>query len=162
MKREGYISWDEFFMSVALVAAQRSKDPSTQVGACIANKKNRIVGVGYNGFPNGCSDDSLPWDKSGSFLKTKYPYVCHAEKNAIHNSTSNLEGAVIYVTLFPCNVCAQDVIQAGIKEVIYLSDKYYDRDFTIAAKKLFDLAGITYRQFKPLRQAPEITFEEKK
>lgn len=162
MKRTDYISWEECFMAVALTAAQRSKDPSTQVGACIVNRQQRIVGVGYNGFPNGCSDDMLPWDGKGDFLDTKYPYVCHAEKNAIFNSTGNLEGATIYVTLFPCNVCAQDVIQSGIKSVVYLSDKYHDREFTVAARKLFDLAGITYTEFKPCRPHLKVNFIEEK
>lgn len=164
MKRENYLSWDECFMSIALVIAQRSKDPNTQVGSCIVNEKHKIVGVGYNGFPNGCSDDLLPWGKSGEFLETKYPYVCHSEKNAILGSSNSeaLEGATIYVTLFPCNVCAQDIIQSGIKYVIYLNDKYHDKDFTIAARKMFDLAGISYTQFKPYRPAPEIKFIEEK
>jgi len=162
MKRTDYINWDECFMAVALTAAQRSKDPSTQVGACIVNKEKRILGVGYNGFPNGCSDDILPWDKEGNSLDTKYFYVVHSERNAIHNSTGDLNGATIYVTLFPCNVCAQDIIQSGIKNVVYLSDKYHDKDFTIVARKLFKSAGIGCTKFESSRQQIIVNFIEEK
>jgi dCMP deaminase len=148
MKRDDYISWDEFFMSVAMIASMRSKDPSTQVGACLVDQDNKIIGVGYNGFPNGCSDDVLPWNRDGDFLNSKYAYIAHAENNAIHNSYGNKKNSKIYVTLFPCNKCAIDVIQSGIKEIIYLSDKYHDEDFTIAARKMLDLAGVTYRKFE--------------
>ena len=118
-KRTDYLSWDEYFMAVALLSAQRSKDPNTQVGACIINRENKIVGVGYNGFPIGCSDDKLPWDRKGDFLATKYPYVCHAELNAILNSIpGNLKNCSIYTVLFPCNECAKLIIQAGISRVV--------------------------------------------
>ena len=128
-KRQDYISWDEYFMGVALLSAKRSKDPSTQVGACIVNDKNKIVGAGYNGLPIGCSDDEFPWDKQGSFLDTKYPFVCHAELNAILNNIGmDLKGCRIYTALFPCNECSKAIIQSGISEVIYLSDKYADTD----------------------------------
>ena len=128
-KRTDYLTWDEYFMAVALLSAERSKDPSTQVGACIATDQNKIVGVGYNGFPIGCSDDELPWDRQGDFLSTKYPYVCHAELNAVLNSIStDLIGCRIYVGLFPCNECTKVIIQSGIEEIIYLSDKYRDRN----------------------------------
>lgn len=134
-KREDCLSWDEYFMSVALLSAQRSKDPSTQVGACIANDQNKIVGVGYNGFPSGCSDDELPWAREGDFLETKYPYVCHAELNAVLNSISrDLRNCRIYVGLFPCNECTKVIIQSGISEIIYLSDKYKDSDQVRASK----------------------------
>ena len=117
-KRTDYLSWDEYFMAVALLSSQRSKDPNTQVGACVANRENKIVGVGYNGFPLGCSDDDLPWARTGDFLQTKYPYVCHAELNAVLNSISrDLRGCRIYVGLFPCNECTKLIIQSGIKEV---------------------------------------------
>lgn len=164
MKRLDYISWDEFGMAMALVAAQRSKDPNTQVGACILNSQNRIIGVGYNGFPNGCNDDDLPWGRDGALLDTKYPYVCHAEKNAILNSSNrrDLEGSTLYVTLFPCNVCAQDIIQAGIKDVCYLDDKYYDKDFSIAARKMLGLANIGYRKFFVERKELIIDFTNEK
>lgn len=146
-KRSDYISWDEYFMSVALLSAMRSKDPNTQVGACIVNEKKRIVGVGYNGFPSCCSDDDLPWDREGEYLETKYPYVCHAELNAVLNSIiADLNGCSIYVALFPCNECAKVLIQAGIKEIVYLSDKYADTDPVKASKRMFDLGGIKYRQ----------------
>lgn len=150
MKREDYISWDEYFMGIALLSAKRSKDPSTQVGACIVNPGNKIVGIGYNGFPIGCSDDDLPWDRTNEkgVNETKYPYVVHAEANAILNSTKDLHGSRIYVALFPCNECTKLIIQSGIKEIIYLSDKYKDTDPVLASKKMLKLAGVTCRQFE--------------
>ena len=152
-KREDYINWDQYFMGVAMLSAQRSKDPNTQVGACIVSKDNKILSVGYNGAPNGYDDDNMPWDREGDFLNTKYAYVCHAELNAIlNNKGSNLEGAKIYVDLFPCNECAKEIIQAGIKEVIYLSDKYANTEGTIASKRLFDVCGVSYRQLNAEHQ----------
>ncbi len=150
-KRTDYISWDDYFMGVAQLSAHRSKDPNTQVGACIVNSRKRIIGIGYNGFPAGCSDDELPWDRQGDFLNTKYPYVCHAEMNAITNSSNkpDLEGACLYVSLFPCNDCAKLIIQVGIKEVVYLSDKYSSDPVFLAARKMFDMAKVKYRQLKP-------------
>lgn len=146
-KRTDYIGWDEYFMGVALLSARRSKDPSTQVGACIVNRQNKIVGTGYNGFPIGCDDDKLPWDRGGEFLETKYPYVCHAELNAILNSISrDLQGCSIYVALFPCNECAKAIIQSGIREVVYLSDKYAHTDIVKASKLMFAQAGVSLRQ----------------
>ena len=148
MKRKDYISWDEYFMGIALLSAKRSKDPSTQVGACIVNQLNKIVGIGYNGFPIGCSDDDLPWDresKGDNPNETKYPYVVHAEANAILNSTKDLHGARIYVALFPCNECTKLIIQSGIKEIIYLSDKYKDTNSVKASKKMLEMAGVTTR-----------------
>ncbi len=147
-KRTGYLSWDEYFMSVALLSAQRSKDPNTQVGACVASPDNKIVGVGYNGFPWGCSDDELPWAREGNYLDTKYPFVCHAELNAVLNSTApDLKGCKIYVGLFPCNECTKVIIQAGIEEIIYLSDKYAESDSVRASKLMLDISGTKYRQF---------------
>lgn len=146
-KRTDYISWDEYFMGVALLSAKRSKDPSTQVGACIVNQKNKIVGAGYNGLPAGCDDDTFPWEKTGGFLETKYPYVCHAELNAILNNIGmDLHGCRIYTALFPCNECAKAIIQAGITEVIYLSDKYSDTDTFIASRKMLVTAGVQFRK----------------
>lgn len=146
-KRTDYISWDEYFMGVALLSAKRSKDPSTQVGACIVNSKNKIVGAGYNGLPVGCDDDTFPWDKHGEFLDTKYPYVCHAELNAILNNIGmDLQGCRIYTALFPCNECAKAIIQSGITEVIYLSDKYEGSDASVASKKMLRTAGVTFRK----------------
>ena len=159
-KRDDYISWDEYFMGISLLSAQRSKDPSTQVGACIVNQHNKIVGVGYNGFPIGCSDDELPWDREGEFLDTKYPFVCHAELNAILNSIKNLNGCRIYVALFPCNECAKAIIQSGIKEVVYLSDKYADSKSTKAAKLMFKQSGIKTRQLKTDLKKIEIDFSQ--
>ncbi len=147
-KRKGYLNWDEYFMSVALLSAQRSKDPNTQVGACVASSNNKIVGVGYNGFPWGCSDDVLPWAREGTYLDTKYPYVCHAELNAVLNSTAtNLKGCRIYVGLFPCNECTKVIIQSGIEEIIYLSDKYADSDSVKASKFMLDTSKTKYRKF---------------
>jgi dCMP deaminase len=146
-KRTNYISWDEYFMGVALLSAHRSKDPSTQVGACIVNGKNKIVGAGYNGLPIGCSDDEFPWQKQGEFLDTKYPFVCHAELNAILNNIGiELSGCKIYTVLFPCNECTKAIIQAGITEVIYLSDKYEGNNAFKAAKIMLTKAGITCRK----------------
>jgi dCMP deaminase len=149
-KRTTYLSWDDYFMSVALLSAQRSKDPNTRVGACIVNPQKRIVGVGYNGFPTGCSDEDLPWQREGDFLDTKYPYVCHAELNAVLNSVpGNLAGCSIYTALFPCNECSKVIIQAGIREVVYLSDKYADTDVVRASKKMFGQAGVAWRRLVP-------------
>ncbi len=151
-KREGYISWDEFFMGAAMLCAERSKDPNTQVGACIVNNENRILSVGYNGFPSGCDDDVFPWERSGDEYDTKYLYVCHAELNAILNCRGrSLEGSRIYVALFPCNECAKAIIQSGIKEVIYLSDKYAQTPSTRASKRMFDAAGVKYTKLTPAR-----------
>jgi dCMP deaminase len=150
-KRSDYISWEEYFMAIAQLSAMRSKDPNTQVGACIVNNRKRIIGIGYNGFPTGCSDDLLPWGREGQFLETKYPYVCHAEMNAITNASNKpqLEGATMYVSLFPCNECAKLIVQVGIKEVVFLQDKYHDDQIFVAARRIFDLAGVSYRQLIP-------------
>jgi len=147
MKRSDYISWDEYFMGVALLAARRSKDPNTQVGACIVSRENIILSTGYNGFPKGCSDDEYPWEREGE--STKYPFVVHAELNAILNSNGkSLKGAKIYVALFPCNECAKAIIQSGISEVVYLSDKYADSPATLASKRMLDSAGLPYRKLE--------------
>lgn len=148
MKRQNYITWEEYFMGIAQLSARRSKDPNTQVGACIVNKNNIILSTGYNGMPKGCSDDDLPWERDGAFVKTKYAYVCHAELNAILNSDGrSLIDAILYVTCFPCNECAKAIIQAGIKKVIYLEDKYPDADATQVSKRLLEMAGITLEKF---------------
>lgn len=148
-KRSNYISWDEYFMGIALLSGERSKDPNSQVGACIVSQDNKILSIGYNGFPTGCSDDEIPWDREGDFADTKYPYVCHSELNAILNYTgSTLKQSRIYVTLFPCNECAKAIIQSGIKEVIYMCDKYKDTDSVKVSKKMFDMAGVKYTQYK--------------
>lgn len=157
-KRTDYLSWDEYFMGIALMSALRSKDPSTQVGACIVNAGRKIVGVGYNGFPIGCSDDKLPWAREGDFLETKYPYVCHAELNAVLNSSTDLGGCTIYVALFPCNECAKVIIQAGIREVVYLSDKYARSGSVRASKIMFDQAGVGYRRLEVSRDRIIIDF----
>ena len=146
-----HISWEEYFMGVAALSAKRSKDPNTQVGACLVNTDKRIVGIGYNGFPNGCSDDVFPWQKNdNNYLNTKYPYVVHAEPNAILNSTSSLKGATLYVTLFPCNECAKLIIQSGIKEVVYGCDKYHDDESFKASRKMFEAAGVKMRKMSPI------------
>lgn len=161
-KRTDYISWDEYFMGVALLSGRRSKDPSTRVGACIVNQQNKIVGAGYNGLPIGCSDDDFPWGKTGEFLETKYPYVCHAELNAILNNIGmDLHGCRIYTALFPCNECTKAIIQAGIKEVIYLSDKYAANDVFIASKRMLDTAGVSYRKVEAQVGRIELSFDEK-
>jgi len=150
--RENYLSWDDTFMFMANLIAERSKDPSTQVGAVIVDENNVVLGMGYNGWARNINQDDLPWDRDGDLLDTKYPYIVHAEANAIYNASKSCEGARIYCGLFPCNECAQAIIQNGIVEVIYQSDKYYDQDIFIAAKKLFDLAGIKYRQYSPTKK----------
>ena len=148
-KRSNYISWDEYFMGIALLSGERSKDPNSQVGACIVRQDKKILYIGYNGFPIGCSDDEIPWDREGDFANTKYPYVCHSELNAILNYTgSTLKQSRIYVTLFPCNECAKAIIQSGIKEVIYMSDKYKDTDSVKVSKRMLDMAGVKYTQYK--------------
>ncbi len=148
-----HINWEEYFMGVALLSAKRSKDPVTKVGACIVNRQKRIVGIGYNGFPFGCEDDVFPWDnaKDANFLDTKYPYVVHAEPNAILNSTTSLDGCSIYVTLFPCNECAKLIIQSGIKEIIYMDDKYSGTESDIASKRMFDAANVKYHKMKKIK-----------
>jgi len=158
-KRSDYISWDEYFMGVALLSAQRSKDPSTQVGACIVNPHNRIVGLGYNGFPRGCSDDEFPWERDGNTLDTKYAFVAHAELNAVLNSSEKLIGCKVFVTLFPCNECAKIIIQSGISEVVYLSDKYGETDNVKAAKKMFDASRVKYTPLKTSRKLITVNFE---
>lgn len=161
-KRKDYITWDEYFMGVALLSGRRSKDPNTQVGACIVNNQNKIVGAGYNGLPIGCRDEDFPWEKQGDFLNTKYPYVCHAELNAILNNIGmDLSGCRIYTALFPCNECSKAIIQAGIKEVIYLSDKYNGTDVSIASKRMLDTAGVSYRKVEVKRKNIELSFNEK-
>ncbi|MBS1759984.1 MAG: dCMP deaminase family protein [Bacteroidetes bacterium] len=162
-KRQDYISWDEYFMGVALLSAKRSKDPSTQVGACIVNNQNKIVGAGYNGLPMGCDDDVFPWEKNGDFLETKYPYVCHAELNAILNNIGmDLKGCKIYTALFPCNECSKAIIQSGISEVIYLSDKYEGNDVFKASKIMLDKAGVQYRKVKTGLNDLILSFDESK
>lgn len=148
--RQDYISWDECFMRMAHIIAKRSKDPNTQNGAVVVNDNNIVVGMGYNGWPRGIDNSALPWDREGDLSQTKYAYVCHAEENAIYNANVPTKGGVIYCTLFPCNECAKTIIQNGIKEVVYESDKYHDSDMSVAARKLFDLAGISCRQYSPL------------
>ena len=148
MKRKDYLSWDGYFMGIALLSAQRSKDNHTQVGACIVNEDKKIVSVGYNGMPTGCNDDIMPWEREGEFLQTKYPFVCHAELNAILNSSVNLKNCVLYVTLFPCNECAKAIIQSGIKQVIYLDNKYAGTDGVLASEQMFRLSGVKFEQYQ--------------
>ena len=162
-KRKDYLSWDEYFMAIAKLSSMRSKDPSTQVGACIVSDDNRILSIGYNGAPNGFDDEKFPWSREGENLNTKYPYVCHAELNAVLNFRGNkkdLENAKIYVDLFPCNECAKIIIQSGIKEVIYLSDKYAKSENNIASRKLFDECNVKYSKIN-LKQKREIKIDLK-
>jgi len=160
-KRTDYLDWTDYFLSVAMLSAMRSKDPSTQVGACIVNEEKHIVGIGYNGFPRGCSDDQLPWNRKSDKGEndTKYPYVCHAEMNAIMNKNSaTCKGCTMYVVLFPCNDCAKLVIQAGIKRVIYICDKYANTNPVMASKRLFTMAGVQYTQYVPKTKSVLINF----
>ena len=148
MKRQDYINWDEYFMGIAMLAAKRSKDPNTQVGACIVSQDNIIISTGYNGMPKGCSDDIFPWERVGE--DTKYPYVVHAELNAILNANGrDLRGSRSYVSLFPCNECAKAIIQSGIREIRYLSDKYADTPSTVASKRMLNAAGVKLTQLQP-------------
>ena len=142
MKREHVLSWDEYFMGLAHLSAMRSKDPSTQVGAVIVDQEHKVVGIGYNGLPIGCSDDEFPWDREGGMLETKYAFVVHAELNAILNSTRDLHGCTLYVSLFPCNECAKAIIQSGIRKIVYEDDKYAAADNVIASKKMLNAAGV--------------------
>ena len=161
MKRLDYISWDEYFMGIALLAANRSKDPNTQVGACIVSPETIIISTGYNGLPNGCSDDEFPWERSGE--ETKYPFVVHAELNAILNAGGRvLRGARLYVALFPCNECSKAIIQSGISEILYLSDKYADTDAIRASKRMLDAAGVRYRRIETKLDAITLNFRVEK
>ena len=147
-KRKDYLSWDDYFMQLAVLTSKRSKDPNSQVGACIVDDQNKIVGIGYNGLPKGMNDDNFNWSRTNSFLNSKYPYVCHAEMNAILNSNniSNLKDTTIYTTLYPCNDCTKLIIQSGIKKVIYLENKYPDVDSFVASKKMLEECGIGIQQ----------------
>ena len=149
-KRQDYITWDEYFMAVAKLAGMRSKDPNTQVGACIVSEDNKILSMGYNGLPIGCSDDEFPWAREGETLDTKYVYTVHSELNAILNYRGgSLEGAKLYVSLFPCNECAKAIIQSGIKTIIYDCDKYNGTDPVIASRRMLDAAGVRYYKYEP-------------
>ena len=150
-KRDGYITWDEYFMGVAKLSAMRSKDPNTQVGACIVSQDNKILSMGYNGFPKGCSDDEFPWDKMDEDpYNRKYFYVTHSELNAILNYRGgSLEGSKLYVTLFPCNECAKAIIQSGIKHIVYLDDKYRNANNNVAARHMFKIAGVEAKKYEP-------------
>lgn len=157
MKRKDYINWDEYFMGIAMLSCERSKDPSTQVGACIVSTDNKILSIGYNGAPVGYDDDKdMCWEREGSPLDTKYFYVCHSELNAILNTKNDLRNSRVYVTLFPCNECAKAIIQTGIKEVIYFDDKYANSDNNIASRKMFDACGVKYRKYKKSGKKIEI------
>ncbi len=160
MKRTDYISWDEYFLGIAMLAARRSKDPSTQVGACIVSPDNIIISTGYNGMPKGCSDDEFPWERTGEDQNaTKYPFVVHAELNAILNANGrDLRGSRIYVALFPCNECAKAIIQSGIKEVMYLSDKYDGTMGNLASKRMLDAAGVKYTRLQPEHDSITLDF----
>lgn len=147
--RKDYITWDEYFMGIALMSAERSKDPNSQVGGCIVGDDKRIISIGYNGMPNSINDADVPWEREGDFVSTKYAYVCHSELNAVLNAKGReMKGATIYVTLFPCNECAKVIIQAGIKRIVYYSDKYDGTEGNIVSKKLFALAGVECVEYK--------------
>lgn len=156
--KKNHISWDEYFMGVAVLSAKRSKDPNTKVGACIVNPRKRIVGIGYNGFPYGCEDDAFPWEnKNPNFLDNKYPYVVHAEPNAILNANGDVNDCTLYVSLFPCNECAKLIIQSGIKHIVYMDDKYSGTESDIASKRMLDAAKIDYRKMDMI----EVEIKEK-
>jgi dCMP deaminase len=148
MHRTDNLKWDEYFMGIAVLSALRSKDPSTQVGACIVDQNHKVVSIGYNGMPRGIDDEKISWDK-GDGLDSKYLYVCHAEFNAILNTRdgSALNGCILYVTLFPCNECAKAIIQVGIKEIVFLDDKYHDHLESQASRRILDMAGVSYRKY---------------
>ena len=159
MKRKDYISWDEYFMGIALLSCERSKDPNTKVGACIVDENKKVVSIGYNGMPSGCDESQLSWNR-GEGLDSKYLYVCHAEFNAIlntRNGTSALRGCTLYVTLFPCNECTKAIIQTGIKEVVYISNKYEDTVGVQASKRMLLLAGVKIRHYEG--RIPEIKYD---
>ena len=157
-KREDYITWDEYFMGVAKLSGMRSKDPNSQVGACIVSQDNKILSMGYNGFPMGSSDDEFPWTREGDAMDTKYLYVTHSELNAILNYRGgSLEGAKLYVSLFPCNECAKAIIQSGIKTIVYEMDKYPDTPAVKASKRMLDAAGVRYYQYNHTGRKIEIT-----
>ena len=157
-KRVDYISWDEYFMAIAMISAERSKDPNSHVGACIVDQDNKIVSLGYNGCPIGYDDDKhMTWNREGGFLDTKYAYVCHSELNAILNSKIPVKGCKLYVTLFPCNECAKAIIQAGITELVYLSDKYDKTEGNIASKKMLDICGVKYTKYEPKGKELKLT-----
>lgn len=157
MKREDYLSWDEYFMGIACLSAGRSKDPNTQVGACIVSQENRILSMGYNGMPRHCSDDEFPWGNQGDPEETKYMFVCHAELNAILNYTGgSLKGARVYTTLFPCNECAKALVQSGVSEIIYLSDKYDGTPSVNCSKRMFTTAGVKLTPFSKTGRKVEI------
>ena len=158
MKKADYLSWDEYFMGIAYLSAMRSKDPSTQVGACIIDEDKKIIGIGYNGFPIGSNDDEMPWNKEGECLDTKYPYVVHAELNAILNSIKSLKNCTIYVTHFPCNECAKAIVQSGIKKVIYFSDKHKDKDSTKASRRILENAGLEVKKVEVRKNSLQINF----
>ena len=160
MKKADYLSWDEYFMGIAYLSAMRSKDPSTQVGACIIEEDKKIIGIGYNGFPIGSNDDEMPWNKEGEFLDTKYPYVVHAELNAILNSIKSLKNCTIYVTHFPCNECAKAIVQSGIKKVIYFSDKHKDKDSTKASRRILENAGLNIKKIEIDKKNIDISFRD--
>ncbi len=157
-KRENYISWDEYFMAVAKLAGMRSKDPNSQVGSCIVSADNKILSMGYNGFPRGCSDEEFPWAREGLEEETKYPYVVHSELNAILNYRGgSLEGAKLYVSLFPCNECAKAIIQSGIKTIVYDDDKYDGTPSVLTSKRMLDAAGVRYYRYQRTGRNIEFT-----
>eukprot|EP01147_Barroeca_monosierra_P005596 gene5596-8942_t len=160
-RRQNCLSKDAWYMAMAVLASKRSKDPRTQVGCVIVDGKGVIVSVGYNGFPTGCPDTELPWAKEAeSVLDTKFPYVCHAEMNAILNTNDqSVEGCTAYSTLFPCNECAKMIIQAGIRKVVYLCNKSSGKPSAIASQKMFDMAGVEYTKFDYSKSQSRISID---
>ncbi len=156
-KREDYISWDEYFMGVCKLSGMRSKDPTSQIVACIVSQYNKILSMGYNGFPEGCSDDEFPWTKNGDELESKFLYVTHSELNAILNYRGgSLEGSKLYVSRFPCNECAKAIIQSGIKTIVFEYEKHSDRADVVASKRMLNAAGVNYYQYEPTGRKVEL------
>lgn len=159
MKRKNYISWDDYFMWIALLSSKRSKDPWKRVGACIVNDKNKIIWIWYNGFPIWCSDDELPWNsEADDILDKKNTYVVHSEVNAILNSIEKLDNSKLYVLLFPCNECAKIIIQSWIKEVVYLKEYRYTK-IVEATKRMFNLSWIKTRKLNPKEKEIKLNFD---
>ncbi|XP_061393990.1 probable deoxycytidylate deaminase [Musca vetustissima] len=171
-KRQDYLYWEDYFMATAVLSSQRSKDPVTQVGAVIVNEDNRIVAIGYNGFPSRCEDDEFPWYKASEIeelleedqqldpMQDKKMFVVHAEANAILNKNcANLKGTRIFTTLFPCNECAKLIVQSGITKVYYISDKYADKPIYRASRLMFAKASIECVRYVPRQKKIVIDFE---
>ena len=138
------LSWSEYFMAQAITASLKSKDPSTKVGCVIVdpNTKKQIA-MGYNGFPKGIDESHLTWnkDRNQGIENTKYPYVVHAEANALMNAYQSVSGADVYVTLQPCSECVKLLISAQIGRIFYLDPRPCKM-----AEKMLNLAKIPCKE----------------